>query len=249
MDLELAGRVALVTGAGRGIGATIATSLAGEGCPVALVDLAGHDQAQLLAARLRSEGRPALAIEADVTSLDQAEAAVTRTVEELGGLDILVCNAGITRDGVVWKLTEAAWDQVLAVNLKGCFTFCRAVAPRFRAQQRGRIVTVASINGIRGKAGQANYAASKAGVIALTKTVARELGPAGVTVNCVAPGLVATGMTADLPAAVRERALAESALGRAGTPEDVAAVVTFLCSGPARHLTGTVIRVDGGQYM
>ena len=249
MDLELAGRVALVTGAGRGIGATIATTLAGEGCSVALVDLAGHDQAQLLAARLRSEGRRALAIQADVTSLDQAEAAVTRTVEELGGLDILVCNAGITRDGVVWKLTEAAWDQVLAVNLKGCFTFCRAVAPRFRAQQSGRIVTVASINGIRGKAGQANYAASKAGVIALTKTVARELGPAGITVNCVAPGLVATGMTADLPATVRERALAESALGRAGAPEDVAAVVTFLCSGPARHLTGTVIRVDGGQYM
>jgi 3-oxoacyl-[acyl-carrier protein] reductase len=249
MDLELAGRVALVTGAGRGIGATIATSLAGEGCSVALVDLAGHDQAQSLAARLRSEGRRALAIQADVTSLDQAEAAVTRTVEELGGLDILVCNAGITRDGVVWKLTEAAWDQVLAVNLKGCFTFCRAVAPRFRAQQRGRIVTVASINGIRGKAGQANYAASKAGVIALTKTVARELGPAGITVNCVAPGFVATGMTDDLPATVRERALAESALGRAGAPEDVAAVVTFLCSGPARHLTGTVIRVDGGQYM
>jgi len=249
MDLELAGRVALVTGAGRGIGAAIATGLAQEGCAVALVDVGAHDQAMALAARLSAEGRRALALRADVTRLEDAEQSVARTVAELGGLDILVCNAGITRDGVVWKMTEAAWDDVLAVNLKGCFTFCRAVAPRFRAQKRGRIVTVASINGLRGKAGQANYAASKAGVIALTKSVARELGAVGVTVNCVAPGLVETGMTADLPPVIRERALSESALGRAATPEDVAAVVTFLCSGPARHLTGAVVRVDGGQYM
>lgn len=249
MDLGLAGRVALVTGAGRGIGAAIVGALAEEGCHVALVDLAAHDEAVTIAHRLEAAGHRALAIQADVSKLDEAETAVNRTLEELGRLDILVCNAGITRDAVVWKLTEAAWDQVLAVNLKGCFAFCRAVAPWFRAQRAGRIVTVASINGLRGKAGQANYAASKAGVIALTKTVARELGPAGVTVNCVAPGLVNTGMTATLPPAIRERALADGALGRAGEPEDVAAVVAFLCSEPARHLTGAVIRVDGGQYM
>jgi 3-oxoacyl-[acyl-carrier protein] reductase len=170
-------------------------------------------------------------------------------VHALGRLDILVCNAGITRDAVVWKMSEEAWDQVLDVNLKGCFTFCRAAAPVFRAQRSGRIVTISSINGLRGKVGQANYAASKAGMVALTKTLARELGPSGVTVNCVAPGLVATEMMASLPTEVLDRALKESALGRIAQPEDVAQVVAFLCSDRARHVTGEVIKVDGGQYI
>jgi 3-oxoacyl-[acyl-carrier protein] reductase len=167
----------------------------------------------------------------------------------LGRLDILVCNAGITRDAVVWKMPEEAWDEVLDVNLKGCVAFCRAAAPTFRSQAHGRIVTLASINGLRGKVGQANYAASKAGVVALTKTLARELGPSGVTVNCVAPGLVATEMAAALPAEVTEQARKETALGRIAQPADVAQVVVFLCSEPARHVTGEVIKVDGGQYI
>jgi 3-oxoacyl-[acyl-carrier protein] reductase len=249
MELELAGRVALVTGAGRGIGAAIARELGRAGCDVALVDLGAFDGAEATAGTIRGMGRRAIALRADVTSMQAAENAVAATVHALGRLDILVCNAGITRDAMVWKMTEEAWDQVLDVNLKGCFTFCRAAAPVFRGQQQGRIVTLASINGLRGKVGQSNYAASKAGIIALTKSLARELGPSGVTVNCVAPGMVATEMTVALPTEVIEKARMESAVGRIAQPEDVAHVVAFLCSDRARHVTGEVIKVDGGQYL
>ena len=249
MTLEFAGRVALVTGAGRGIGAAIARELGREGCDVALVDLGAFEGAETTAGTIRGMGRRAIALRADVTDLRAAENAVAATVHALGRLDILVCNAGITRDAMVWKMTEEAWDQVLDVNLKGCFTFCRAVAPVFRTQQQGRIVTMASINGLRGKVGQSNYAASKAGIVALTKSLARELGPSGVTVNCVAPGMVATEMTVALPTEVVEKARMESAVGRIGQPEDVAHVVAFLCSDRARHVTGEVIKVDGWQYL
>jgi 3-oxoacyl-[acyl-carrier protein] reductase len=249
MQLDLAGQVALVTGAGRGIGRAIARELGHEGCDLALVDLGAFAGAEAAAADLRETGRRAIALNADVSDLAAAEAAVAAALQGLGRLDILVCNAGITRDAVVWKMSGEAWDEVLNVNLRGCFSFCRAVAPTFRAQRRGRIVTLASINGLRGKFGQSNYAASKAGVVALTKTLARELGPSGVTVNCVAPGMVATEMTAALPSEATEQALKEAALGRIAQPEDVAHVVAFLCSDRARHVTGEVIKVDGGQYI
>lgn len=249
MDFGLTGKAALITGGGRGIGASIARALAGEGCDVALIDLGAFDGAEALAASLRASGRRALAIRANVADFPAAESAVKTTVAAFGRLDILVCNAGITRDAVVWKMTEAAWDDVLSVNLKGTFAYCRAAAPVFRAQRSGRVVTVASINGLRGKAGQVNYAASKAGVAALTKTLARELGGHGVTVNCVAPGMVATDMVATLAPGIREQAERESALGHIAEPEDVASVVAFLCSAGARHVTGTVIKVDGGQYI
>ncbi len=249
MELGLEGRVALVTGAAGGIGAAICRALAAEGCDVALLDMAGN---QLLAAAtddVQRAGRRALRLEADVADFATAEARVATTVAAMGGVDILVCAAGITRDGVSWKLPEAEWDRVLAVNLKGCFNYARAVTPALRARGRGRVVMITSINGMRGKLGQANYAASKAGLIGLTKTLARELGRFGVTVNAVAPGMVATPMTLDLPEAAIRSAREESVLGRMADPEDVADVVVFLCSERARHITGDVIRVDGGQYI
>ncbi|MEK6611538.1 MAG: SDR family NAD(P)-dependent oxidoreductase [Gemmatimonadota bacterium] len=249
MKRDLAGQSTLVTGAGRGIGAAIARELAREGSDVALVDLGAFDDAERLAAELRALGRKAVALHADVADFTAAEGAVAAAVSELGRLDGLVCNAGVARDRVSWKMTEAEWDQVIDVNLKGCFAFCRAAAPVFRAQKGGRIVTIASINGLRGKFGQSNYAASKAGIVGLTKTLARELGPSGVTVNCVAPGIVRTEMTASLPAEVIARAVAESALGRMGEPEEVASVVAFLLSDRARYVTGEVIKIDGGQYI
>ena len=249
MDLELAGKAALITGGGGGIGSAIAHTLARDGCQVALVDLCGFEQASALSSALRGQGSRSIAIRADVADVAAAEDAVASTLESFGRLDILVCGAGITRDGVVWKLSEQAWDEVIAVNLKGTFAYCRAVAPVLRENRSGRIVTIASVNGLRGKVGQANYAASKAGVAALTKTLARELGASGVTVNCVAPGMVRTAMTASLPPEVMQRAIQESAIGRIAEPEDVADVVAFLCSARARHVTGTVIKVDGGQYI
>ncbi|MBI3567424.1 MAG: SDR family oxidoreductase [Gemmatimonadetes bacterium] len=249
MKDDLAGQATLVTGAGRGIGAAIAREVARQGSDVALVDLGSYDEAAVVAAELRALGRRTVAIRADVSDFVAAEGAVQEAVGALGRLDGLVCNAGITRDGVSWKLTEAAWDAVLDVNLKGCFAFCRAAAPVFRAQKRGRIVTIASINGMRGKFGQSNYAASKAGVIGLTKALARELGPSGVNVNCVAPGFIRTEMTAKLPAEVVQRAVEESALGRLGETDEVAAVVSFLLSDRARYVTGEIIKVDGGQYI
>jgi 3-oxoacyl-[acyl-carrier protein] reductase len=247
--MELAGQTALVTGAGRGIGAAIARQLAVAGCDLALVDIDPAGGMGPLAEELRASGRRAITLALDVSSMAAAEEGMATVLREFGRLDILVCNAGVTRDAMIWKMTEQAWDEVMAVNLKGCFTCCHAVAPILRGQRRGRIVTISSINGFRGKVGQANYAASKAGVMALTKCLARELGPSGVTVNCVAPGFIRSTMTARLPAEIISTAIAETALGRLGEPEDVAHVVAFLCSEGARHITGEVIKVDGGQYM
>lgn len=247
MNLALSGQAALVTGAGRGIGAAIVRELARAGCDVALVEFGAFAEAESLAGELRDAGRRSIAIRADVSDFAGAEQTVAAAVDALGRMDHLVCNAGIARDAMSWKMTEEQWDQVIDVNLKGCFAYCRAVAGLFRKQLHGRIVNIASVNGLRGKAGQSNYAASKAGIIALTRTLARELGPKGVNVNCIAPGMVRTEMTAKLPPAVLESALADTPLGRMAEPEDVARVVVFLCSEASRHITGEVIRVDGGQ--
>lgn len=247
MDLGLDGTVALVTGGRRGIGAAVARTLAAEGCDVAIVDR--EDDADAVVRDIGAHGGRALFLPADVRDVVAAQRAVTSVVERLGRLDVLVCCAGITADGMVWKLSEAQWDDVVDVNLKGCFTFTRAAAALFRAQRSGRIVHVASINGLRGKPGQANYAASKGGVIAFTKAVAREMGRYDVTVNAIAPGMIETDMTSTLPADVLARAVQESALGRIGTPDDCAQLVAFLCSRGARHITGAVVAVDGGQLM
>ncbi len=250
MDLGLTGKVALVTGGGRGIGAAIARTLAHEGCDVAVVDRAVDDAARATGRTIEAAGRRALLLEADVRDFAAAEAAVGRVVRELGRLDVLVANAGVTADAMSWKMTEEQWDTVLDVNLKGCFAYARAAAPVLRRNDGGsggRIVFIASVNALRGKIGQANYAASKAGVVALGLALARELGRSDVTVNVVAPGMIRTAMTAALPEAVVQRAVDESALGRIGEPEDVASAVAYLCSAAARHVTGTVLRVDGGQ--
>jgi len=247
MDLGLKGRIALVTGAARGIGAAIARSLAREQCDVALLDLEGMAGLEEVAEEVRSLGARALVVEGDVRDAEAAVRTVQEIQKELGGLDVLVANAGITRDAVIWKMEEEAWDEVIDVNLKGCFTFARAVAPVLRERSWGRIVAVASINGIRGKFGQSNYAASKAGLIGLCKSLARELGRYGVTANVVAPGMVRTEMAAGLPERFTKAAMDESVLGRLAEPEEVADAVAFLCSERARHITGEVVRVDGGQ--
>ncbi len=247
--MELEGRAAIVTGGTRGIGRAIALDLAANGADVALNYRKSADLAEELAGTIRGMGRRALAIQADVSSFDDAQAMVRKVLEGFGRLDILVNNAGMNWDGVVWKMSEEQWDRVIEVDLKGTFNYVRAVAPIFREQGGGKIVNITSINGLRGKFGQTNYSAAKAGVIGFTKACARELGRSSVNINAVAPGLIETEMVKAAPESVREMALAEIVLGRLGLPEEVAYVVTFLCSERSRHITGQVIQVDGGQYI
>lgn len=248
----LSEKVALVTGGSLGIGRAIVLALAREGADVAFTFLGFRVKAgeqEDVATEVRSLGRRCLAVESDVSKFRDAEAVVRRVVRELGGLHILVNNAGITRDGVIWKMDEEQWDQVLGVNLKGCFNYIRGASPIFREQRHGKIVNIASINGMRGKFGQANYAASKAGIIGLTKTVAKELGKYNVNVNAIAPGMIETDMTQTLSEEVKQQSVSEIVLGRLGQPEDIAEAVAFLVSEKARHITGEIMKVDGGQYI
>jgi 3-oxoacyl-[acyl-carrier protein] reductase len=248
LELGLNGHVAVVTGGASGIGAAVVAELAREGCDVAIVDRDAAGAARAAGA-VTAAGRRALALEADVSDFALAGRHVATVVETFGRLDVLVCCAGITDDGLSWKLTEAQWDRVLDVNLKGCFNYARAAGAVMKDRRGGRIVNIASINGLRGKYGQANYAASKGGMVAFSKTLARELGKFGVTVNVVAPGMVRTAMADALPADVVEKAIDETVTGRLAEPADCAAVVAFLCSGRAGHVTGAVVKVDGGQYL
>jgi 3-oxoacyl-[acyl-carrier protein] reductase len=247
--MELGGKVAIVTGGTRGIGRAIALDLAASGADVALNYRKSASLAAELADTIRGMGRRALAVQADVSSFDDAQAMIQSVLVEFGRLDILVNNAGMNWDGVVWKMTEEQWDRVIEVDLKGTFNYTRAATPAFRKQGSGKIVNITSINGLRGKFGQTNYSAAKAGVIGFTKACARDLGRYSINVNAVAPGLIETEMVKEAPEKVRELALAEIVLGRLGLPEEVAYVVTFLCSEKARHITGQVIQVDGGQYI
>ncbi len=247
MKLGLEGKVAIVTGGAAGIGAAIAVALAREGCDVAVVGRRTAATGTLQA--IEALGRRAIAVMADVRDHAAAEQAVDTVVRDLGRLDILVCNAGITSDATVWKMSEAQWDHVIDVNLKGYFNYNRAAARVFIDRKGGKIVNIASINGLRGKFGQANYAASKGGIISMSKTLARELGKFNVNVNVVAPGMVLTDMARALPAEFLDKAVDETALGRLATTEDCADIVVFLCSDRARHITGEVIKVDGGQYI
>jgi 3-oxoacyl-[acyl-carrier protein] reductase len=247
--MDLQGKVAIVTGGSMGIGHAIALDLAAHGADVAINYRKHADEANAVVAEIEKMGRRGLAVQSDVASFADAQRMVDTVREKFGRLDILVNNAGVNRDGVVWKMTESQWDEVLDTNLKGCFNYIRAAAPVFKEQGSGKIVNITSINGLRGKFGQSNYSAAKAGIIGLTKAVARELGKFSVNVNAVAPGLIETDMMKEAPQDVKDKALAEIVLGRLGAPEEVAHTVTFLCSDYARHITGEVIKVDGGQYI
>jgi 3-oxoacyl-[acyl-carrier protein] reductase len=239
------GRVALVTGAGRGIGRCIAETLAGVGCRVAVNDLTAEAAAGTVAT-IQESGGEAAAVGADVTD----EAAVSGMFEEvadrLGPVEILVNNAGITRDNLVLRMSAEEWDAVLNTNLRAVYLCTRAALRAMLKARWGRIISISSVSGLYGNAGQANYAAAKAGLIGFTKTVAKEVGSRNVTVNAVAPGFIETEMTAELPESVREKLLTSISVGRFGTPQDVASAVGYLASDSASYITGQVIVVDGG---
>jgi 3-oxoacyl-[acyl-carrier protein] reductase len=247
----LEGKNALVTGGSQGIGAAISLELAREGANVCLTYRKHEDEAMQYADKIREMGRKALAVQCDISSFTDADRVVKAALEKLGRLDILVNNAGMNWDGVCWKMTEEQWDRVLEVNLKGYFNFTRHTVPLFKNQKYGKIINITSINGLRGKFGQTNYSASKAGIVGYTKAVAKELGGFGINVNAVAPGLIETAMLKKSEARdkIIDLAMGESALKRVGQPEDLAYLVAFLASDKAGHITGEIIKIDGGQYI
>lgn len=243
----LNGRIALVTGASRGIGAAIATELAARGASVAVNYAGSEAAANAVVDAILAAGGSARAFRADISDPEACSALVEQVISEMGGLDIVVNNAGITRDGLLVRMSDADWSDVIRTNLGGVFSVTRAAAKHLMRQRSGSIVNVASVIGLVGNAGQANYAAAKAGVIGLTKSVAKELAGRGVRANVVAPGFIETDMTAELPEPVREAARGEIALGRFGEPSDVARCVAFLAGDDAAYITGQVIAVDGGM--
>ena len=249
MKLGLKGKSAIVTGGSLGIGRSVAIELARQGADVAVNYRRHDDEARQVVAEIEKLGRKGRAVKADVSSFADAEAMVAQVQKTFGGFDILVCNAGITWDGVIWKMTEKQWDAVIGVNLKGYFNYNKVAAKAFMDQKYGKIVNISSINGMRGKFAQSNYAASKGGEIAMSKSLAKELGKFNINVNVVAPGMVLTDMMEKIPAEFKNAALSETVLGRFATPEDVADLVCFLCSDRSRHITGEVIKIDGGQYI
>jgi 3-oxoacyl-[acyl-carrier protein] reductase len=246
--MELADQVAVVTGSARGIGKTIALTLAEAGAHLVISDIneaAGIETVNEITAL----GRKAIWVAADVSKTEQATKLIDKAQEEFGRIDILVNNAGITRDNLLMRMSEEEWDSVIAVNLKGTYNCIRAATRLLMKQRFGRIINIASVVGEMGNAGQANYAASKAGVIGLTKSVAKELASRNILVNAVAPGFIETAMTEKLPEKARETLLSLIPLARLGQPEDVAKVVLFLSSERSAYITGQVINVDGGMVM
>ncbi len=244
---DLNGKVALVTGASRGIGAAIAFELAARGAAVAVNYAGSQEAAESVVSEIRGSGGTAVALCADISRPEACTALVERTIEELGGLHVLVNNAGIARDGLLVRMSDDDWSAVIDTNLTGVFSVTRAAARHLMKQREGSIVNVTSVIGLVGNAGQANYAAAKAGVIGFTKSVAKELASRGVRANAVAPGFIDTDMTAGLALAVREAALAQIALGRFGSTADIARAVAFLAGDESAYITGQVLAVDGGM--
>ncbi len=246
--MRLKDRVAFITGGAQGIGKEIALKLAAEGADIVVgdINLAKATQTQ---ADIQANGRQALAVELDVTDSAKVSEAVNKILDKFGKVDILVNNAGITKDGLILRMGDAEWDAVISVNLKGTFNCTKAVSKVMIKQRYGRIINIASIIGIIGNIGQANYSASKAGIIALTKTTARELASRNVNVNAIAPGFIQTEMTAKLPEDLKQKMLGAIPLGRFGSPADVAAVCVFLASEEANYITGQTIITDGGMVM
>jgi 3-oxoacyl-[acyl-carrier protein] reductase len=245
-DRELEGRIALVTGGSRGIGAAVCAELGAAGAEVVVNYASAADAAEAVCAAVRAAGGTAHAVAGDVSTPEGAAALVEHVESEIGPIAILVCNAGITRDNLIMKLSDDDWRSVIDTNLGGAFFTCRAVARPMLKRRGGAIVAVSSIVGVRGNAGQTNYAASKAGLIGLTKSLAKELGSRGVRVNAIAPGYIATALTDALPEPARDAILAGTPLGRLGEPADVARAVRFLVSDAAAFVTGDVLAVDGG---
>ena len=245
----LQGKTALITGAARGIGKAIALKFASEGANIAFTDLAIDENGQATEAEIAALGVKVKGYASNAADFAQTEAVVAQVKEEFGSIDILVNNAGITKDGLMLRMTEQQWDAVIAVNLKSAFNFIHACVPVMMRQRGGSIIKMASVVGVHGNAGQSNYAASKAGLIALAKSVAQEMGPKGIRANAIAPGFIETAMTAALPDSVREEWKKKIPLRRGGQVEDIANVATFLASDMFSYVSGQVIQVDGGMNM
>lgn len=247
-NLTFSGKTSLVSGASQGIGEKIAAGLAAEGLAVIIVDIQ-EEKLEEVARRISRDGGKAFPFPADVSRLDDAIATVEAVLKEHQSIDYLVNNAGIAKDNLLLRMKEEEWDAVLAVNLKGVFNFTKAAIRSMVTKRFGRIVNISSVVGVMGNPGQTNYAASKAGVIGFTKSLAKEVASRGITVNCVAPGYIATAMTENLPEAVKKALLEFIPLKRMGTPEEVAQAVKFLLSDEASYITGQVLNVNGGMYM
>ncbi|MFA5350690.1 MAG: 3-oxoacyl-[acyl-carrier-protein] reductase [Candidatus Omnitrophota bacterium] len=246
--MRLKDKVALITGGARGIGQAIAMTFAREGADIVVADV-NLEIAQKTALEIEGLGRKALALEMDVTNYEKVEEGINKILDKMGKVDILVNNAGITKDNLLLRMSQADWDAVINVNLKGTFNCIKAVTRPMIKQRSGRIISIASIIGLMGNPGQANYAASKAGIIALTKTVAKELASRNINANAVAPGFIQTEMTAKLPEDVKKKMLEAIPLAKLGTPQDVANTCLFLASEESSYITGQVITIDGGMVM
>ncbi|MFA4988021.1 MAG: 3-oxoacyl-[acyl-carrier-protein] reductase [Candidatus Omnitrophota bacterium] len=246
--MRLKDKVALVTGGARGIGQAIAMTFAREGADIAVADV-NLEIAQKTCSDIESLGRKAFAVDMDVTNYEKVEEGINKILDKLGKVDILVNNAGITKDNILLRMSQADWDAVINVNLKGTFNCIKAVSRPMVKQRSGKIISIASIIGLMGNFGQANYAASKAGIIALTKTVAKELASRNINANAVAPGFIQTEMTAKLPEDIKKKMQEAIPLANLGTPQDVANACLFLASEESSYITGQVITVDGGMVM